>query len=200
MTLALGSDQAPAPGRFLMRARRILIALSSLAVVAAGLTLTPSASADSVQVQSYQRTAQSQACAAQPGETPWEAAWGADSSWSPSWEQWANGGQGGWTCARSITWAKDSPMASSGLGCSPFQQSPSTPYWVDFGSGYVVPVGSQVFYDASCTVPISLMTWSVVWAVDSATAEVLCEAASPGSVIALDRTVIPVNIYWCMYT
>jgi hypothetical protein len=39
-----------------MRARRIVTVLSSLAVVAAGLTLTPPASADSVQVQSYQRS------------------------------------------------------------------------------------------------------------------------------------------------
>lgn len=96
-----------------MRARRILIAFSSLAVIAAGLTLTPSASADSVQVQSYQRASQTEACAAQPGETPWQASWGPDSSWKPSWEQWANSGTGGWTCTRSITWARS---ASYGLG------------------------------------------------------------------------------------
>jgi hypothetical protein len=97
-----------------MRVRQILIALSSLAVVAAGLTLTPSASADSVQVQSYQRAGQTEACAAQPGETPWQASWGPDSSWKPSWEQWANNGTGGWTCTRSITWAKDSSCATGG--------------------------------------------------------------------------------------
>ena len=102
------------PEGSLMRARRILIAFSSLAVIAAGLTLTPSASADSVQVQSYQRASQTEACAAQPGETPWQASWGPDSSWKPSWEQWANGGTGGWTCTRSITWAKDSSCATGG--------------------------------------------------------------------------------------
>lgn len=85
-----------------MRARRIVIALSSLAVVAVGLALTPSAWADSVQYQSYQRASQTEACAAQLGETPWQASWGADSSWSPSWEQWANKGNGGWTCTRSM--------------------------------------------------------------------------------------------------
>jgi hypothetical protein len=89
-----------------MRARRIVIALSSFAVLAAGLTQVASASADSVQVQPYQRASQTEACAAQPGETPWQAAWGADSSWSPSWEEWANNGTGGWTCTRSIVWAR----------------------------------------------------------------------------------------------
>ncbi len=72
------------------------------------------ASADSVWYQSYGRVSQSEACAAQVGETPWQASWGTDSSWYPSWEQWANGGNGGWTCGRSITWAKDSSCATGG--------------------------------------------------------------------------------------
>jgi len=97
-----------------MCARRIVIAVSSLAVVAAGLALTPAASADSVWYQSYQRASQSEVCAAQTGETPWQASWGADSSWHPSWEQWANKGTGGWTCGRSITWANDSSCAAGG--------------------------------------------------------------------------------------
>jgi hypothetical protein len=69
-----------------MRARRILITPSSLAVVAAGLTMAPSASANAehVQVQSYQRAGQSEVCAAQSGETSWQAAWGTDSSWHPT--------------------------------------------------------------------------------------------------------------------
>jgi hypothetical protein len=112
-----------------MRARRLLIALSSLALVATGLTLASSASADSVQVQSYQRASMSEACGAQLGETPWEAAWGADSSWHPTWEQWANGGTGGWTCTRSIVWSQDSTAGGYNIG--------------DPGPG-----GGTVFYDA----------------------------------------------------
>jgi len=73
--------------------------------------------ADSVQYQSYQRVSQSEACAAQVGETPWQASWGTDSSWYPSWEQWANGGTGGWTCGRSITWAK-TPVAGGSSSCA----------------------------------------------------------------------------------
>jgi hypothetical protein len=75
------------------------------------------ASADSVQYQSYGRVSQSEACAAQVGETPWQASWGTDSSWYPSWEQWANGGKGGWTCGRSITWAK-TPVAGGSSSCA----------------------------------------------------------------------------------
>jgi hypothetical protein len=99
-----------------MRARRILIALSSLAVVAAALTVAPGASADLVKVESYQRAGVSEVCAAQPGETRWEEAWGADSTWHPTWEQWANGGAGGWTCTRSIRWSRDSLLRAYDVG------------------------------------------------------------------------------------
>jgi hypothetical protein len=84
-----------------------------LAMSASMLVGTNIASADQVQVQSYQRASQSEACAAQPGETPWQASWGPDSSWSPSWEQWANNGTGGWVCTRSITWARSASSARS---------------------------------------------------------------------------------------
>lgn len=97
-----------------VRARTFLATLSVLVVVAGMLFGARVAVADSVWYQSYQRVSQSEACAAQVGETPWQASWGTDSSWYPSWEQWANGGKGGWTCGRSITWAKDSSCAAGG--------------------------------------------------------------------------------------
>ena len=76
-------------------------------MIAATLFGAHAASADSVQVQSYQRASQSEACTAQPGETPWQASWGPNPGWAPSWEQWANHGTGGWTCTRTITWATE---------------------------------------------------------------------------------------------
>ena len=86
----------------------------SVLVTLAGLLLGARvAEADSVWVQSYERSSQSQACVGQAGETPWQSSWGTDSSWTPSWEQWANGGKGGWTCTRSITWARSTPSARS---------------------------------------------------------------------------------------
>ena len=89
-------------------ARVVVVVLASLLVVSSAMLGANAASADSIQVQSYQRASQTQACAAEPGETPWQTSWGSDSSWHPSWEQWANDGNGGWTCTRSITWARDS--------------------------------------------------------------------------------------------
>jgi len=100
-----------------VRARTFLATLSALVVVAGMLLGARVAVADSVWVQSYERVSQSEACAAQVGETPWQASWGADSSWYPSWEQWANGGKGGWTCGRSITWAK-TPVAGGSSSCA----------------------------------------------------------------------------------
>ena len=186
------------PGRFCMRARRVQIALSSLAVIAAGLTLTPSASADSVQFQSYQRASASEACSAQPGETPWEAAWGVDSSWHPTWEQWPNGGTGGWTCARSITWEKRTP-----LGCVQilFQRGPFPPFWVDFGSGFVAPPGSPLFLTADCAAPSSgplSDEQAFVWATNTDAAAALCSAVLPGTQPRTPTDVDPANIYSCI--
>ena len=97
-----------------VRSKRFLATLSVLVVVAGMLFGANVASADSVQYQSYQRASQTEACVAQVGETPWQASWGTDSSWKPTWEQWANKGTGGWTCTRSIVWARDASCAAGG--------------------------------------------------------------------------------------
>ena len=99
-----------------VRSRKFLAALSALAAVAATLLGANVASGDEVWNQSYQRGSQSEECVAQPGETPWQTSWGTDSSWKPSWEQWANEGQGGWVCSRSITWARDSAARVYNIG------------------------------------------------------------------------------------
>ena len=118
----LGCNPVESPLRLLrlvsvvkpVRSKRFLATLSVLVVVAGMLFGARVASADSVWYQSYGRVSQTEACTAQVGETPWQASWGADSSWYPTWEQWANKGTGGWTCGRSITWAKDSSCAAGG--------------------------------------------------------------------------------------
>lgn len=119
-----------------VRTSALFAFVATVAVVASALIGTNVASADQVQVQSYQRVSESEACAAQPGETPWQASWGADPSWSPSWEQWANNDTGGWVCSRSITWAR-TPVAASGGG-----GGGSVTYRV----GEVGPGGGTVFY------------------------------------------------------
>jgi len=92
--------------------RGFMASLSAVVVLSSFPFAARVAVADSVWVQSYERTGQTQACVAQPGETPWQASWGPDSSWIPTWEQWANNGQGGWTCTRIIVWAKGLPASS----------------------------------------------------------------------------------------
>ena len=101
-----------------VRSRKFLAALSALAAVAATLLGANVASGDEVWYQSYQRGSASEACVAQAGETPWQDSWGTNPGWSPSWEQWANNGQGGWVCSRSITWAQTPVPASSSSGGS----------------------------------------------------------------------------------
>ncbi len=91
------------------RGWRCAVAGVTAGVVVAGVLVGASlAQADSVQVQSYQRASSTEACVAQVGETEWQDSWGPDSSWYPSWEQWANNGTGGWVCSRSITWGSGS--------------------------------------------------------------------------------------------
>ena len=98
---------------FRLHVSRLQVVLSAFSAVVVGAGLLVGANvvaADSVQVQSYQRDSQTAECPNQPWETPWQADWGPDSSWQPSWEQWANNGTGGWTCTRSIVWARNSPV------------------------------------------------------------------------------------------
>ena len=99
-----------------VRSKSLFAALSVLLMIAATLFGANVASGDEVWHQSYQRGSASEACVAQAGETPWQDSWGTNPGWSPSWEQWANNGQGGWVCSRSITWARDSAARVYNIG------------------------------------------------------------------------------------
>ena len=99
-----------------VRSKSLFAALSVLLMIAATLFGANVASGDEVWHQSYQRGSASEACVAQAGETPWQDSWGTNPGWSPSWEQWANNGQGGWVCSRSITWARDSAAQVYSVG------------------------------------------------------------------------------------
>ena len=125
-----------------MKAAHIKVMLASmvgLLLVGGTLVVSNEASADSIQVQSYQRSSQSAACTAQPGETQWLASWGDDPSWYPTWEQWANGGNGGWTCTRSITWAHDAASESVAYNVGDVGPAGGTIFYIDPSR----PVGSQ---------------------------------------------------------
>ena len=140
-----------------VRSKTLLATLSVLVVVAGMLFGANVASADSVQYQSYQRASQTEACAAQPGETPWQASWGADSSWSPSWEQWANKGAGGWVCTRSITWAKTPIPAGGGAASGVASCATGGPYALgDIGPG----CGLVFLISGGLTYEMAPNTWS----------------------------------------
>jgi hypothetical protein len=97
--------------------------------------------------QSYQRGSASEACVAQAGETPWQDSWGTNPGWSPSWEQWANEGQGGWVCDRSITWARTPVAAGSST--------------VTYALGDIGPGGGLVFLiSGGQTYEMAPKTWS----------------------------------------
>ena len=140
-----------------VRSKTFFAILSVLVVVAGMLFGANVASADSVQYQSYQRASQTEACAAQVGETPWQTSWGTDASWKPSYEMWANNGKGGWTCTRNITWAKTPVAASSGGGS------------VTYALGDIGPGGGLVFLiSGGKTYEMAPKTWSGAGTPDSA--------------------------------
>jgi hypothetical protein len=129
------------------RARFLLVLTSALVMVAGAVVGGGSASADSVWVQSYERSSETEECESPSWETPWQASWGTDSAWKPAWEQWANDGQGGWTCTRSITWAR-TPASSSSSGRS-------------YALGDVGPGGGLVFLiSGGLTYEMAPKTWS----------------------------------------
>lgn len=60
-----------------------------------------------VWVQSFERASADAPCVPPKAlDIEWQSDWpAAENTWMPTWEQWANGGKGGWTCMRIITWA-----------------------------------------------------------------------------------------------
>ena len=120
---------------FPARSRFFLAMVSALVMLVGMLFGANVAAADSVQVQSYQRVSQTATCDSPPESmTEWRASWANPSdpisgpTWHPSWERWANNGNGGWTCTRSITWARSATSARS------------------YAVGDIGPGGGTVFY------------------------------------------------------
>lgn len=136
--------QGPSP-RSLSTALAAGALLAGIVVAAIGVP----AAADSIQIQSYERADASEECTAQEGETPWQANWGSDSSWHPSWEQWANGGLGGPVCTRQIVWASSTPSSSNGAdGAGGGSASATCSSAADCEPGDIGPGGGLVFYKA----------------------------------------------------
>ena len=159
-----------------VRSKRLFATLSVLVVVAGMLFGANVASADSVQYQSYQSASQTEACTAQVGETPWQASWGADSSWYPTWEQWANAGKGGWTCGRSITWARTPVAASSGGGSVTYALGDIGP-----GGGLVFLISVGLTYEMAPNTWDAIETTGISWCSDDSNSVTTSTAVGTGS-------------------
>ena len=179
-----------------MSIRRLAAVVGSAVVVMAGtlaIGATPaSATETGVWVQSYQRPGPDAPCdSPKELDIAWQDSWGSP-NWTPSWEQWPNGGTGGWTCTRQIKWANVGPF---GPGCVLTQN-----LFLDFGTQYTLPPGTYAFEDGGCTIGTISMTgvWAV-YAPSEAQAQTLCDAVSPGSVAMSPPNSDP-NLYGCFTT
>jgi len=116
------------------------------------------------------------------GDAPW---W---SDWGPSWAQWPHDDQGGWVCTRSITWAHGSEPEDSTSGDSGDSRQPrdscitgfnGTNFW-DFTGVDSLPIGTQIYSDATCTTPLvdpgfDKANSVIVLADDLAAAKAICD-------------------------
>jgi hypothetical protein len=157
-----------------------LVAAGAAALVTAGFGIgfAAPASANQVWIQQVQRASADAPCDI-PAVEGDAAGW---SAWAPSWAQWPNGGEGGWVCSRSITWAKDtpppganSPSAYPSAGCV---LGAPTPEYVDFAGGWSLDT-ADVWGDAACTADyFGVSPYQFVYAPDGASqAADLCAEA-----------------------
>lgn len=142
-----------------MRKGLAAAATTSVMVLTCGAVVGAApASASTTWIQSVQRPSQDAACPVSSGPAP-QSGW-VVTDWTKSWEQWANGGRGGWTCTRTIIWGKGSgggdrtppPLPEGnyppGVGC--VSENGSDGY-IDFLGGFYLEAGAPVWFNASCT-------------------------------------------------
>jgi hypothetical protein len=172
-----------------MRMRRLAAGTAASILIAAGLAMAgvAPASADQVWHQSVGRPSADAPCPTSDA-ADLEAGW---SAWTGSWEQWANDGTGGWTCSRSITWAKDSPppaaagdpvMVSNCLAAEDAGPDVGLLY-LQFGADDSLPPDTVLYSDNSC-LEVSIYTtglWFVTAANDDA-AQVICDRIGGGGI------------------
>lgn len=158
-----------------MRVRRFMAAAAATALVASGTMLAGASSAsaaDSDQIW-YQAVGSPSETAPCPESDAADLAAGW-TPWVKGYEKWPNDGEGGWTCGRSILWAKGSPAPSSGdypsIGCALADIA-----YYDFLGGWSLPANTSAFSDAACTNETSLFaSVPIVYAPVGWDASVLC--------------------------
>jgi len=164
-----------------MGMRGVLAAAGAVVVVTGGLSLAGAspASADQVWHQSVSRASATAACSTSSADDL-AAGW---SQWGATWEQWVNGGKGGFTCARSITWALDAPAdePTSIGGCNPIEGGMA--FLLVGPSGFVTN-DPPYFDNEACTLPSAgnlNAPYGLAWTSgDEAAAIAICRAGNPG--------------------
>jgi hypothetical protein len=138
-----------------MRTRRIMATAAATVLVAVAGMLTGATSASAADTD--QIWYQSVGSPSQDAPCPESDAADLAKGWTPwvkGYEDWPNDGKGGWTCGRSILWAKGSPAPSSGdypsIGCALADIA-----YYDFLGGWSLPALTGGFSDAACTNPTS---------------------------------------------
>ncbi len=182
-----------------MNVRRWVAAGASTALLAAGSVIAAAApasaaSTDQIWYQSIGSASKEAPC---PDSDPADLAAGW-TAWAKSYEMWPNDGRGGWTCGRSILWAKGSPApSSSGYPSAGCEQLESIPVYFDFDGGWQLPVGTQGFHDSACSIPVTgwFMTEPFVYSPAPWDPADLCNQVESGST-PVPYGVDP-DIYYC---
>jgi hypothetical protein len=183
-----------APSRKLFRIRTLGIATAALAVVAAGLLTAPTASAVQIWYQSVGRTSQTSPCQVSSVNdiaTGW-------TNWAGSYEQWPNGGRGGWTCTRNLLWANDgiiSPIVT-GAGCVLADTQAGS--YANFGSQNFLAGSAPSYSNASCTNTNAFYIPELVYGTSLAAADAVCAANIPGRNHAATQAWTAPNVYVCV--
>lgn len=146
-----------------MKVRGAVSAVVGVGVLGCGLAFgaAPASASSTTWIQSIQRPSEEAACPTGGGPAP-QSGW-VVTEWAKSWEQWPNGGRGGWTCTRTITWG----TSGGGDQTPPTPPAPDTGYpsgvgcvdanlgedFVDFEGGFYLDEGATVWRDDACTQP-----------------------------------------------
>jgi hypothetical protein len=162
-----------------------MLVVPSIVVFLSGFGFLSSApaSADQVWHQSVVRVGPESAC---PSNSLDETSSGW-SRWHGGWELWPNKGTGGFTCSRSIVWAKEtsSRVVTCVANSDPIS---SMTLWWDFGDSYFLPGGTHAYLDATCVVLSEDESASIVNAPASSSptdvAALCLSAFGPGRTVA----------------
>lgn len=146
----------------------------AMAITAAFLA-APAHSETGVWNQAFERSGPDEACEAPPDETPWQDSFRGQQEWTPSWARWANDGQGGWVCQRTIVWASPTGPQFPAAGCLLVFDNPNE--YANFQGGYSLTGLANLYTDSSCTNSGGSMGGPVVYAPPGFDANALCQEA-----------------------